>query len=395
MRWCAPVLAALVVRGLFSSALAMPPVDDGPAGRIEGGPGDGFVVTTPDELLRFQVRARAQLRGVLEVPDEGEAEVGFLARRIRLALRTDAPKWNLGLYLQLGFAPGDLDPAAPNIIRDAVVTWRPSKRFRLHFGQTKAPFNRERVISSSALSFVDRSPVNGEFNLDRDIGLQFLFDRVDEAGHLALQLAVFGGDGRNVTNTDTGLLYTFRAEYRLDPSQDVYSEADLREDTSKHAFAAAIGAGFNHRARRTRSTIGSFLPGDARFDIVHGQADFIWKYRGWSIQSEVLLRVATRELTSWTDDEGVAQEVGFRSGFGWFVNVGRAFTPELFMGLRYSEIHPLGDRSLVDTERTAQLTGGWFLAEHALKVQADYGYVFGDDLAVGDHIVRVQTQVFF
>lgn len=395
MRIFTALLAAASFAGHAGSAHAMPPVDDGPSGRIDGGPGDGFVVTTPDKALRFQVRARAQLRGVLEVPDEGEAEIGFLARRIRLALRTDAPKWELGFYLQLGFAPGDLDPAAPNIVRDAVVTWRPSNRFRLHFGQTKVPFNRERVISSSALSFVDRSPVNGELNLDRDVGLQFLFDRVDEAGHLAVQLAVFGGDGRNVTNVDPGLLYTARVEYRLDPSADVYSEADLRQDRSTHAFAVALGFGFNHRARRTRSTIGSFLPGDARFDVLHGQADIIWKYRGWSIQSEFLIRASADPFSAFTDETGATQQIGFRSGFGWFVNVGHAFTPGAFVGLRYAELHPLGEESLMETERTAQLTGGWFLAEHALKVQADYGYIFKDDVGAGDHVIRVQTQVFY
>ena len=35
-----------------------------------------------------------------------------------------------------------------NIIRDAVITYRPNRHWNLSFGQTKLPGNRQRVNSS-------------------------------------------------------------------------------------------------------------------------------------------------------------------------------------------------------------------------------------------------------
>ena len=41
-------------------------------------------------------------------------------------------------------------------------------------GQYKIPFSRQRVISSGNQQMVDRSIANGEFNLDRDIGIDIM-----------------------------------------------------------------------------------------------------------------------------------------------------------------------------------------------------------------------------
>ena len=56
---------------------------------------------------------------------------------------------------------------------DAVVKYKATKNLEFWFGQTKLPGNRERVISSQALQFVDRSLVNSRFNIDRGSGIQF------------------------------------------------------------------------------------------------------------------------------------------------------------------------------------------------------------------------------
>jgi hypothetical protein len=38
---------------------------------------------------------------------------------------------------------------------------------------------------------------------------------------------------------------------------------------------------------------------------------------------------------------------------------------------------------------------GWYVAGHALKVQADYFYLFGDSFEGGRHQARVQAQLQF
>ena len=54
-----------------------------------------------------------------------------------------------------------------NIIRDAVVIYRPNKNWNFGFGQTKLPGNRQRVNSSGALQLTDRTINNAKFTLDR------------------------------------------------------------------------------------------------------------------------------------------------------------------------------------------------------------------------------------
>ena len=48
------------------------------------------------------------------------------------------------------------------------------KNLSIKLGQGKLPGNRERVISSGNLQFVDRSRLNSRFNIDRDFGAQLL-----------------------------------------------------------------------------------------------------------------------------------------------------------------------------------------------------------------------------
>lgn len=105
--------------------------------------------------------------GLTFIENEGE-EAAFDGQIRRLRLRFDGyvgdPKF---LYaIQLSFSPGDVgeihDGENINIIRDAVVFYRPNKRWNISFGQTKLPGNRQRVNSSGALQLTDRSINNAQ-----------------------------------------------------------------------------------------------------------------------------------------------------------------------------------------------------------------------------------------
>src|SRR3990167_7797966 len=77
-------------------------------------------------------------------------------------------------------------------------------------GQFKIPFSRQRLNSSSSLQLVDRSIVNNEFNLDRDVGVDFhreLFEK-----KLEYHLGMFTGLGinRRNENVDNNMLYMGR-----------------------------------------------------------------------------------------------------------------------------------------------------------------------------------------
>lgn len=375
-------------------------------GSFDGALGKGLTFRSSKGDLTLNLRTRAQLRGVAELPDDGPAEVGFVPRRLRLAMRAAMPKQDVELYIQLGFAPGDLDPDFPSIVRDAMLTWRPSSAFHLRFGQGKVPFGRERVISSSALSYVDRTIVNAELNLDRDAGLWFGLDQLDGEGHLGLVAGVSGGNGRNVLNDDTGLLYVARLEYKLDPKQQDYTEFDFRADTSKPVLGIGAGAALNQGTSRARSTIGCFnslgeseagepkaqcLPlghadtGTAlQADLFHTEVDLIAKWHGWSLQAELLTRHAL------SADAGLKT----RDSFGWFASLGRAVTDNVWVGARFAEVLPWDDNSPVKPSRELRGTLGFFPHGHDLKIQLDAGRLYSSDMADGTTEVRVQTQLF-
>jgi hypothetical protein len=69
--------------------------------------------------------------------------------------------------------PGDVGEFSENIniIRDAVVFYRPNKHWNISFGQTKLP-EIERVNSSGGLQLTDRSINNTRFTIDRDFGFK-------------------------------------------------------------------------------------------------------------------------------------------------------------------------------------------------------------------------------
>ncbi len=96
-------------------------------------------------------------------------------RRLRLRVRGYVVKREWLYGIQLGFSRQDMDwdtSAYPNVLRDAWVRWEPSTAFHLQWGLFKLPGNRQRVVSSGEMQFIDRSISNRTFTLDRDFGVQ-------------------------------------------------------------------------------------------------------------------------------------------------------------------------------------------------------------------------------
>jgi phosphate-selective porin OprO/OprP len=180
--------------------------------------GKGVGITSPDSLFQFNIRFRMQNR-VTYYDSEGKSpEYDGQIRRLRL--RFDGyvgnPKF---LYaIQLSFAPGDVGEFQAgenvNIIRDAVIFYRPNKNWNFSFGQTKLPGNRQRINSSGALQLTDRSINNARFTIDRDFGFQIhnLNEFRDQFSY-NFKGALSTGEGRNITGrSDDGVALTGKVE---------------------------------------------------------------------------------------------------------------------------------------------------------------------------------------
>lgn len=340
--------------------------------------GRGVTFRSDDGLVSLQVRGRVQAQALVESADGADgARADLLVRRARLAFRGHLLSEHLEYYVQLGLAPRDMEPDLLIPLRDASLAWTGLREMNVRVGVMKVPFSRERVISSASLQLVDRSIANAELALDRDNGVQLSStDLFGLGGYLGYQLGVYGGDGRLRVNGDLGLLWVARVQVQpLGTFEDSYIESD---QTREQRARLSIGAGFAYnedtpRRRRTTTDFYRF----ARFSYFHAELDAIFKYAGFSVQAEVLLRhVDGPETLAQLDAQGALVTESAGSALGWFVQAGYLFGfAPIELAARYADVLPLGPQSTVRRSREVTLGLNWYVMGHDLKLQLDGSYL--------------------
>ncbi len=374
------------VAGVALAQPAADPVDP----MIEAELGKG-VVLHGNEDFSFQIRGRAQERVTFEKEADLDPTVAFQVRRLRLVLLTKIPAADLQMYVQLGFSPQDMESDLLIPLRDAAVTWSPVRDLNVRVGQMKVPFSRERVVSSSALQFVDRSINNAELTLDRDVGVQLFSNDLFGAGErLSYTIGVFNGDGRNRVADVPGVLAVARIEIRpFGAFDDAYVQADIGRDPQPRLSIGASVAR-NTNTVRERSTSGGTYEG-ATFTYDHAEADVMFKAAGFSFLGEGMLRSADRaEVVT----DGVTETS--RSALGWSAAAGFMLSDHLEPAVRVAEVRPLeGIGTAIELDREVRVGFNVYFQGHDLKLQTDYGYLGGDVHPDGTHEVRSQLQVYF
>ncbi len=381
--------------------------------------GQGVTVTAPNDAFALTIRARVQARFTLLGPRPDAMGVypmaapgtEFLIRRMRLVLQGHVFNRTWQYYVQLGLANRDMEPDLLMPVRDAYITWTGLRDLNVRIGQMKVPFGLQRVVSSSALQFVDRSLAVGELNLDRDVGIQFLSQDVGGlGGRLRYHLGLFGGDGRNRLSDVFGLLYVARVQYLPFGRFDDLAEADFDRSATPR-LAIGVAAAYNHQTNRPQSTIGTPLR-FARFDYLHMAADLTFRYQGFSFQAEVLYRNSTSGgvVTRTLMDPMMTVEREFsRSGWGYYVQAAMMLTRNLEVGARWGEVFAIRQSTVVgefDSRQfdAAELGGvaSWYFQRHSMKLQLDYFALLGNApggnypaYAGTQHQVRMQFQLYF
>lgn len=341
--------------------------------------GKGLGITSPDSIYQLNIRFRMQNRvSYIDAEDEIEA---YDAQIRRLRLRFDGyvgnPKF---LYaIQLSFAPGDVGPLEDqgniNIIRDAVVFYRPNKNWSIAFGQTKLPGNRQRVNSSGALQFTDRSINNARFNIDRDFGFQvyYLNENKDKFAY-NIKSAITTGDGRNVTeDPDNGFALTGKLE--LFPlgsftKDGTNFEGDIvREKTPKVLISGAFSN--NHKARQTQGQLGSDLYEKKNMQSV--LLDGMVKYNGWAFMTAYMNRMSDDPFAYNPDDLTQFNYVYVGEGFDYQLSY--LFLNNFEVIGRYS-LQTVAEDIKAYTPDSKQYSIGVtkYLWEHAFKLQTEFSF---------------------
>jgi len=388
--------ADVSVTAVDAEAVAPPeeaPADD--TGIVTAALGRGVRIASTDDRFLLNIRARAQLlaTALSDTDAGGDGSITFQARRVRLLFQGHlfGPEWQY--YLQLGFSNRDTESDLRLPLRDAYMTYSGIRDMNIRFGQMKVPHDRQRVNSSSALQLVDRSIVTGEFNLDRDVGIQlFSTDVGGLDGRLAYAVGVFGGDGRNRITGDFGLLYVGRVSYLPFGGFDDYSEGDHGR-APEPRLALTAGFAYNQNSVRERSTFtGTYQLGS--FDFVHANFEALFKMSGFSFSAQAFMRQA-RGANVLIDPMDPANTETARVGYGAFAQAGYLFNDHLELVARFGEIRPSRSGATA-LSRQGELGGGvnWYFQKHDFKIQLDYFWLYGDGFDEGRHQVRIQTQFY-
>lgn len=345
--------------------------------------GQGLGITSPDSLYQLKIRFRIQNRVSYQRTDGKNAVIDGEIRRLRLRFDGYVGDPRFQYTLQLSFAPDDVGSIEEgkniNVIRDAVIFYKPDKHWSFGFGQTKLPGNRQRVNSSGAIQFTDRTINNARFNIDRDFGVQvFRSHMFANKFSWSLKGAVTMGEGRNWTqNNDDNLAYTGKIElypFGSFTKNGAYFEGDLmREATPKLLLSAAFHQ--NNDAKRTQGQLGADLYEPRTMQSV--LIDMMFKYKGFALMSAYMSRSADNPITVNPSDPVDIRYVYVGSGVD--IQGSYLFENNLEALFRYST-QTVGSHIFPYVPHTQQYAVGLtkYIWEHAFKLQSELCYQLED-----------------
>lgn len=364
--------------------------------------GKGIGITSPDSLFQLNIRFRMQNRVTYLKEERENGAYDGQVRRLRL--RFDGyvgnPKF---LYaVQLSFAPGDVgeikDGENINIIRDAVIFYRPNKNWNISFGQTKLPGNRQRVNSSGGLQLTDRTINNAKFTIDRDFGFQVHnLNEFEDKFSYNFKTAITGGEGRNQTGKgDDGIAFTGKIEllpFGAFAKDGTNFEGDIqREEKPKLLLSGAFQQ--NNHAQRTQGQLGNDL--FERRTMKSVLLDGMFKYNGWAAMMSYMSRTTNENAVTFNPDDSTESNYAFvGNGFDYQLSYILKSNYE-FIG-RYS-IQQVGKDIRTLSPNTKQYSFGVtkYIWEHSFKLQTELTFDtlnYFDGTSKNNWYLRFQVEI--
>lgn len=366
--------------------------------------GKGIQIIAVDSSFSMKFSTRIQTLFVAETPltdpfELNDLETSMQIRRARLKFDGFAYSKNVQYKIELGLTNSDIgNPVAQgsnasNIMLDAIVDWHFYKNFSLVVGQTKLPGNRERVISSQALQFVDRSLLNSQYNIDRDLGIHLKHHF--KIGSMVIRevACITQGEGRNMTKGNKGGYdYTGRLEFLPFgefTNKGDYFGADLsRETKPKLAFGFTYDS--NDRASKQKGQLGSYMSEKRTLKAIF--ADMMYKYNGFSIMAEYCDKQAERTPVV-KESNGVPAE-SFFTGKGYNFQMGYLMKNNWEVAGRYTHIEP---EKITGFNKETQYTLGIskYVVGHNLKFQSDFSLLEQEGNEDPELMLRMQVELAF
>lgn len=309
---------------------------------------------------------------------DNEIATQFLVRRARLKFGGFAYSPKLTYKVELGLSSKDVGSPTPytnnasRIILDAVLKYNFYKNLSVWAGQTKLPGNRERVISSQKLQFVDRSLVNSKYNIDRDMGIQLRNHHTIGKMIVREAFSISQGEGRNIASDNIGGLdYTSRVEFlpmgKFASNGDYFGSDLKREEKPK----LSIGVTFDHHnhAARQNGNTKSYMSETRTLNTVF--VDAMFKYQGFSFMAEYADKQTEGTPLVYEDfGFGPIPTGSFYTGTGINAQLGYLLKNNWEVAGRYTTITP---EKITGRDDISMYTLGVsrYVSGHNLKVQSD------------------------
>ncbi len=283
---------------------------------------------------------------------------------------------------------------APTRVLDLRVTFEFSDWLELRVGQWKIPFSRERIDSSGAQQFVDRSLANEFFTLDRQRGVAAMGRALEGTpADFSYGLGLYAPLGRGGKGSYEDPLLLARGQWNVLGRVLDFSQSDTGYREQPAASVAVAGARYRGPYTAFSSSGGGqldgFSPGTRdQYDVEQWLFETAWQHDGASWQQEWHhKRVRDTVAGETTRLTGGYVQAGLFPHTAWT----RVPRP-LEIALRYAWVDP-NDARNDDRQTESSVAVNWFFRGHRNKLTADYGWLTNDLSQPGErHEQRLRLQ---
>ena len=361
-------------------------------------PGQGVEFMTCDGDHAMHLWSRAQLRYTLthnEQPGRDYQQTAEV-RRAALFLAGHAFNPHNKYFVQLAFSARDLGldsgPVSNSPIFDMFLTFDYARDASLRLGQYKPFFSRQFIAGWGDLQFIDRSTVQNEFHVERDIGFDLFSNDLGGLGLFRYTVGLYANQGRNVPNGRAlHALPVARLEFSPFGQLKDYRESDLERSASP---LLSIGIAYAYLAGSTqqRGVYGGAFADGGSADYHSAEADLMFKWRGLSLTAEAFHRDGNRYRAIEHSDAAEALQPA-RNGDGFFVQGGFVLpTMPVEFSARGGRIWAARDSSMAGL---GELGGAisYYAQAHAFKVQLDYFRLWQEPQTLDSSSDQLRMQV--
>jgi hypothetical protein len=381
-----------------------------PATVVHFEPTRGLSVETADGSSAMRIWSRFQTRLTVDAPrDEGDrTQTSAEIRRASLFIDGHLLSASNYFFMQAIFTPRELSgecvapgatgacsvPVTHTPLFDAFMSFNQVRDASVRVGLFKPFYSRQFIAPWGGLAFVDRSLVDGELRIERDIGIDIFSQNLFGLGQLRYHAGLFGGHGRdNFRPQGASPLLTGRLEWMPTGVFANDPEGDLREDTSHLMLAFGIAGAHQFSALRDAGTSGTAPLDGGTTDLSWGTADAVVRYGGVSAEGAYYVRTSERHAPAGGADPAVGLAPG-RDSAGWYAQVtAPTGLRNTQIGARTGTLNALSNSAVNDRREAGGVLSHYFIGQD-LKLQADYfHYWFPDSETKPVDEVRLQLQV--